>query len=249
MEYIKNNYKLLGAIVLLIVALFATYLQNRQEVKEIKSSTEISMHMKDSLHVRDSIAIMTLHVKFDSISSETHKIAIADVNTSVTKKGLYTVVVVTETKQPDGTYTKTSKTVTIDTSEIATSRIQSVIDSMKKESAKTVEVTKIVTVYVHDTTNVLTKDTLYKHDTSYVAKTNPVKKLELTATAGVSGNLSSSNTTISPKVIPVIGIGAAYDFAPPFFLSGGVISEGNPMNYSDWSHYKATAAIGFKIKL
>ncbi len=248
MEYIKNNYKLLGAIVLLIVALFATYLQNRQEVKEMKSSTEIAMYTKDSLHVRDSIATVTLQVKLDSLYQESRNVATADVNTSVTKKGLSTVVIVTETKQPDGTVTKTTKTVTIDTTEIASSRIQTVIDSMKKQLATHRDSATTITVTMHDTTKVIDKDIKYVHDTLSRTVTNPEKKLEFSATAGLNGNLSSSNTTIKPNVVPALGFGATYAIAPPFFLTAGVSAQGNLIKYPNWTNYSANAAIGFTVK-
>ena len=248
MEYLKNNYKLLGAIVLLIVALFATYLQNRQEVKEIKSSTEITLHTKDSLHVRDSIATVTLQVKFDSLYQESRNIATADVNTSVTKKGLSTVVIVTETKQPDGTVTKTTKTVTIDTTEIASSRILTVIDSMKKALGTHRDSSTTITVTLHDTTKVVVKDFKYVHDTLYRTVTNPEKKLEFAATAGVNGNLSSSNSTIKPNIVPALGFGATYAIAPPFFLTAGVAAQGNLLKYTNWTNYSTNAALGLTVK-
>lgn len=242
MDYLKSNYKWIIAILVLVVSIVSVVLQNRQESETMKSTYEQTIEKYKLGKSSDSIALSILKVKYDSVVNETHVIKDVDVDTKITKNGEYTYIVVTETTKPDGTITKETKTIKIDTTSIISKRIKTIIDSMETEISKKTSTEVIKYVEKHDTIYQTIDKVVTKHDTQYVKITNPVKKLELTAFGGaaIDGTLS---------VNPVIEAGALYEFSSPFFVSGGLRYEGNPIKYTDPNNYKVNAGVGYRLKL
>jgi hypothetical protein len=242
MNYLnKLNIKWIIAIIVMIISIVSIVLQNRQETEEMRSTYEQTISQYKSGKSSDSISLYVLKTKYDSIVNTTHVTKDIDVDTKITKKGEYTYIVVTETTKPDGTITRETKTIKIDTTTLISKRIKAIIDSMETELSKKTSTEIIKYVEKHDTIYKNIDKIVTKKETTYVKITNPPKKMELTAYTGVG-----VDGTFTVK--PIIEANALYEFSSPFYVSGGVVYEGNPIQYSDPNNYKLNAGVGYRFK-
>ena len=232
-------------ILVIIIAIIAcSFISGSSiETQESSSHYESIISKKDSLHAMDSIAISILQVRYDSLDKSTRVISSVDVDTEIQKRGLSTVVVVTETTYPDGHIERSTKTVTIDTTTIASFKIKTLIDSLAKETQRKIDSTKSTFVAIHDTTYVTEEKIQEVHDTLWKSTTIKIspKKMQLSAQTGIVANAS-------PSVNPMIDVDARYTFWGPIFVSGGIGYEGNPIKYINTENYKIHTGIGARIE-